>query len=193
MLCPSSRLQIIFGVGKPSARHVILIFWFSRTATDDGVLSMSNIFGGTIFFERKGKHKETYWKTYWEKQIIFFFLYFYALPVIENNIFIRGKWKSFINLLNFPLLLYSRLTKYISDAIRIQFRHNSVIKYVYDRLCWSCNIWQDICTYVQDNDEKKNRKQKEKKNQQNTRILPQTQHLTAATTTPMPHQDNEHT
>lgn len=41
------RRQIIFGAGNPSARHVILMFWFSRTATDDGVLSISKIFGGT--------------------------------------------------------------------------------------------------------------------------------------------------
>lgn len=41
------RLQIIFGAGNPSARHVILMFWFSRTATDDGVLSISKMFGGT--------------------------------------------------------------------------------------------------------------------------------------------------
>lgn len=45
------RLQIIFGAGNPSARHVILMFWFSRTATDDGVLSISKIFGGTTFIE----------------------------------------------------------------------------------------------------------------------------------------------
>lgn len=48
MLWPSSRRQMIFGVGKPSARHVMLMLWFSRTATDDGVLSMSMIFGGTL-------------------------------------------------------------------------------------------------------------------------------------------------
>lgn len=48
----SYRLQMIFGVGNPSARQVILIFWFSRTATDDGVLSMSRIFGGTNSVER---------------------------------------------------------------------------------------------------------------------------------------------
>lgn len=47
---PSSRRQIIFGAGNPSALHVMLIFWFSRTATDDGVLSMSNMFGGTVNF-----------------------------------------------------------------------------------------------------------------------------------------------
>lgn len=47
----SYRLQMIFGVGNPSARQVILIFWFSRTATDDGVLSMSRIFGGTDSME----------------------------------------------------------------------------------------------------------------------------------------------
>lgn len=46
---PSSRRQIIFGAGNPSALHVMLIFWFSRTATDDGVLSMSNMFGGTAW------------------------------------------------------------------------------------------------------------------------------------------------
>lgn len=40
---------MIFGWGNPSARHVMLIFWFSRTATDDGVLSISKIFGGTIY------------------------------------------------------------------------------------------------------------------------------------------------
>lgn len=51
------RLQMIFGWGKPSARHVILIFWFSRTATDDGVLSISNIFGGTtIVIHKKNEH-----------------------------------------------------------------------------------------------------------------------------------------
>lgn len=44
---PSSRRQMILGAGKPSALHVIFMFWFSRTATDEGVLSISRIFGGT--------------------------------------------------------------------------------------------------------------------------------------------------
>lgn len=46
--CHTYRLQMIFGAGNPSARQVMFIFWFSRTATDDGVLSMSKIFGGTM-------------------------------------------------------------------------------------------------------------------------------------------------
>lgn len=46
--CHTYRLQMIFGAGNPSARQVMLIFWFSRTATDDGVLSMSKILGGTV-------------------------------------------------------------------------------------------------------------------------------------------------
>lgn len=47
---PSSRRQIIFGAGKPSARQDMLIFWFSLTATEDGVLSISKIFGGTKIY-----------------------------------------------------------------------------------------------------------------------------------------------
>lgn len=50
-ICQTYRLQMIFGAGNPSARHVMLIFWFSRTATDDAVLSISNIFGGTANFQ----------------------------------------------------------------------------------------------------------------------------------------------
>lgn len=45
--CPSSRLHIILGVGKPSALHVKLMFWFSLIATVDCVLSASIMFGGT--------------------------------------------------------------------------------------------------------------------------------------------------
>lgn len=44
---------MILGVGKPSALHVKLIFWFSRMATEDCVLSASMIFGGT---EIKDQH-----------------------------------------------------------------------------------------------------------------------------------------
>lgn len=53
---PSSRRQMILGVGKPSARQVMLMFWFSRTATEDGVLSMSSILGGTTERERERDH-----------------------------------------------------------------------------------------------------------------------------------------
>ena len=44
---PSSRFQEIFGCGKPVALQNNVRFWFSRTATDDRVLSSSTIFGGT--------------------------------------------------------------------------------------------------------------------------------------------------
>lgn len=47
MAWPSSFLHIILGVGNPSALQVRLIFWFSRIATVDCVLSPSKIFGGT--------------------------------------------------------------------------------------------------------------------------------------------------
>lgn len=53
ILWPSSLRHVIFGVGKPSALQVKLIFWFSRTATVDCVLSASKIFGGT-----KNKNKQ---------------------------------------------------------------------------------------------------------------------------------------
>lgn len=53
---PSSRRQMILGVGKPSARHVMLMFWFSRTATEDGVLSMSSMLGGTATKLAWGEH-----------------------------------------------------------------------------------------------------------------------------------------
>lgn len=58
MLWPSSRRQMILGVGNPSARHVMLMFWFSRTATDDGVLSMSRMFGGTEMKENGKDNKD---------------------------------------------------------------------------------------------------------------------------------------
>jgi hypothetical protein len=48
MPCPSSLRHISFGVGKPSALHVSVMFWFSRTATDDCVLLPSRILGGTV-------------------------------------------------------------------------------------------------------------------------------------------------
>jgi hypothetical protein len=48
MPCPSSLRHISFGVGKPSALHVRVMFWFSRTATDDCVLLPSRILGGTV-------------------------------------------------------------------------------------------------------------------------------------------------
>jgi hypothetical protein len=48
MPCPSSLRHINFGVGKPSALHVRVMFWFSRTATDDCVLLPSRILGGTV-------------------------------------------------------------------------------------------------------------------------------------------------
>lgn len=51
ILCPSSLRQEIFGVGKPSALQVKLMFWFSRTATVDWVLSASRMFGGTEKFK----------------------------------------------------------------------------------------------------------------------------------------------
>lgn len=54
------RRQIIFGTGKPDALHVMLIFWFSRTATDDGVDSMSKIFGGTETMEKEREKTKTW-------------------------------------------------------------------------------------------------------------------------------------
>ena len=47
MTCPSSLRHISLGAGKPSALHVKVIFWFSRTATDDCVLLASRMLGGT--------------------------------------------------------------------------------------------------------------------------------------------------
>jgi hypothetical protein len=47
MPCPSSLRHISLGAGKPSALHVRVIFWFSRTATDDCVLLASRMLGGT--------------------------------------------------------------------------------------------------------------------------------------------------
>lgn len=63
--CPSSRLHIIFGVGKPSALHVRLIFWFSRTATVDCVLSVSIMLGGTGKEINNEKNIHDYLKLKW--------------------------------------------------------------------------------------------------------------------------------
>jgi hypothetical protein len=53
MPCPSSLRHIIFGVGKPSALQVRVIFWFSRMATDDCVLLASRILGGTAIYTQR--------------------------------------------------------------------------------------------------------------------------------------------
>lgn len=47
MFCPSSLFHISFGVGYPSALHVSVIFWFSRTATVLSVDNESKMLGGT--------------------------------------------------------------------------------------------------------------------------------------------------
>lgn len=50
---PSSLLHMILGVGKPSALHVRLMFWFSRIAIVDCVLSVSMMLGGTAKRNKK--------------------------------------------------------------------------------------------------------------------------------------------
>lgn len=70
--CPSSLLHMIFGVGKPFALQVKLIFWFSRIAIVDCVLSVSRIFGGT-----RSKKKQCDWiisiSGYLYRKQVFFF------------------------------------------------------------------------------------------------------------------------